>query len=105
MQAALDEARAKWDHAAAPYDPTVLGLIRAAEAMFNTLHPDRTTEWVYFVAFDVAGVAGNGHMRIDQPIRTIDDIHRIEQYIRSKHPGKAIITNWELLSSPDGVPQ
>jgi hypothetical protein len=35
--AALQEARAKWDHGDAPYEPTVLGLIRAAEAMRRQL--------------------------------------------------------------------
>lgn len=35
---ALDAARARFDHAEAPYDPDVLALIRAAEAMRATLY-------------------------------------------------------------------
>ncbi len=35
---ALSAAKARYDHAEAPYDPDVLGLIRAAEAMRENLY-------------------------------------------------------------------
>lgn len=37
IDAAIEAVKDRWDHAAAPYDADVLGVIRAAEAMRSTL--------------------------------------------------------------------
>jgi len=103
VQDALDEARAKWDHADAPYQPTVLGLIRAAEAMFATLYPGDGKEWVYFIAFNSHGRAGNGEIHMTEPIVSINQINQIEAYLRDQcSHDEAIVTGWQLLSGPAG---
>jgi hypothetical protein len=44
IDAALDGAKDRWDHADAPYNPDMLALIRAAEAMREQLYGQRRTE-------------------------------------------------------------
>jgi len=101
VQTALDEARAKWDHADAPYQPTVLSLIRAAEAMFAALYPDGG-KWQYFVTFNSQGRAGNGQFDITEPISSIDQVHQIEKYLRESGYAEAIVCGWKLFRGPDG---
>lgn len=104
VQTALDEARAKWDHADAPYQPTVLAVIRAAEAMFAALYPadDGKQKWTYFVTFNSQGRAGNCAFDLDTPIYNMDKIHEIEGWLRSNGAPKAIVTGWKILHGPDG---
>ncbi len=53
IDAAIDAAKDRWDHAGAPYDPAVLKLIRAAEAMrayIGSIHgPDTDDPMPVFV--------------------------------------------------------
>ena len=47
IDAALDGAKARWDHGDAPYDPDALALIRAAEAMrahIASIHGDNAAD-------------------------------------------------------------
>jgi hypothetical protein len=52
VDAAIDGAKDRWDHAGAPYDPDVLALIRAAEQMrayIGSIHGDHTDPMPVFV--------------------------------------------------------